>query len=150
MSEITINVDDYLSEDDKRKIVVEAFSTSINMRVGKDFERILSNISYETVSTMVDTVIGADSKEIMKEKAYQIINKLSDHTVFHAPNVWDKEASKGWVYLQEVLSEIKPAIKDQVDSVISKLDADYMREGLNEIIYQVVEDRIIGKKGEAE
>ena len=77
MSELTINVDDYLSESDKRRIVTDAFSAAAAAHAQKDFERIISNSAYYLVGEIVDQHFDGSMVATLKDKAISVSPRAS-------------------------------------------------------------------------
>jgi len=141
MSELTINVDDYLSESDKRRIVTDAFSAAAAAHAQKDFERIISNSAYYLVGEIVDQHFDGNMVATLKDKAISVINNLSSSTVFSPPNAWDRAASKGFEHMQSALDELKPMIHQRVHDLIAR----YSSEELRSLIEEQIGDAIIKK-----
>lgn len=141
MSELTINVDDYLSESDKRRIVTDAFSAAAAAHAQKDFERIISNSAYYLVGEIVDQHFDGNMVATLKDKAISVINNLSSSTVFSPPNAWDRAASKGFEHMQSALDDLKPMIHQRVHDLIAR----YNSEELRSLIEEQIGDAIIKK-----
>lgn len=141
MSELTINVDDYLSESDKRRIVTDAFSAAAAAHAQKDFERIISNSAYYLVGEIVDQHFDGNMVATLKDKAISVINNLSSSTVFSPPDAWDRAASKGFEHMQSALDELKPMIHQRVHDLIAR----YNSEELRSLIEDQIGDAIIKK-----
>ncbi|MFY2819694.1 hypothetical protein ACOTI2_08220 [Achromobacter xylosoxidans] len=142
MTDITINIDDYLSDEDKRQIARDEFRAACARRSADDFERILSNAAYELVQKEVDAAFGGDMASVVRTKAIEVINKLSDFTVFRRPDVWDREPSKGWTCLQETIEEAKPAMAERVLAIIAEMDGDDLRGRLDGLIGDVIVSKL--------
>ena len=142
MTELTINIDDYLSDDDKRQIARDEFRAACARRSTADFERILNNAAYELVQKEVDAAFDGNMAEVVRTKAVDVINKLSDYTVFRRPDTWDREASKGWTYLQEAIEAAKPVMAERVLSIIADLDGDDLRGRLDDLIGDVIVSKL--------
>ena len=127
MSTLNINVDDYLSESDKRRIVTDAFSAAAATHAQKDFERIISNSAYYLVGEIVDRHFDGNMVATLKEKAISVINNLSSSTVFSPPNAWDRAASKGFEHMQSALDELKPMIHQRVHDLIASYNSEELR-----------------------
>lgn len=141
MTEITVNIDDYLDEAQKRSIVAEAFRNAAAQHAIKDFERIISNSAYYLVGDIVDQHFEGRMVEVLKSKTIDVINKLSSTTVFSPPNAWDREASKGWQQMQKAIEDLKPMIHQRVSDII----ADYDHSALRDLIETQVGEAIIKK-----
>ncbi|WP_095067856.1 hypothetical protein [Pseudomonas sp. Irchel 3A18] len=141
MSELTLNINDYLSDQEKTQIAREAFREAAAQQARKDFERILSNAAYHMVGEIVDQHFDGGMVETLKTNAIKVINNLSSTTVFSPPNAWDRASSKGFDHLQTAVDELKPAIHERVAKVI----AGYSSTELRELIEAQVGEAIIKK-----
>jgi uncharacterized membrane-anchored protein YjiN (DUF445 family) len=137
----TINFDDYISEAEKKQIVIDAFRAEASRHSQKDFERIISNSAYHMVGEVVDAHFDGGMVELLKANAIKVINSLSSSTVFSPPNAWDRASSKGFDHMQSALEELKPMIHQRVAELISN----YNSEELRELIERQVGEAIIKK-----
>lgn len=142
MSEITINIDDYLSDEDKRQIARDEFRAACARRSAADFERILSNAAYALVRQEVDAAFDGSMVETVRANAVKLISNLSSYSVFTPPTHWEREASKGWTYLQEAIEAAKPAMAERVLSIIAELDGDDLRGRLDGLIGDVIVSKL--------
>ncbi len=142
MTEITINIDDYLSDEEKRQIARDEFRAACASRSAADFERILSNAAYDLVRKEVDAAFDGDMVDTVRANALKVIRELSSFTVFNRPNAWDTEASKGWTYLQEAIEAAKPAMAERVLAIIAEMDGDDLRGRLDGLIGDVIVSKL--------
>lgn len=140
-SETTFNVSDYLDESDMKQIATEEFRSVCARSSKENFERIISNSAYYLVGDLVDEHFSGGMVEILKAKTIEVINGLSSHTVFSPPSAWDRQASKGFEYMQSALDALKPEIHDRVKQVI----ASYSSEDLRDLIESQVSTAIMAK-----
>lgn len=140
-SKIEIDLNDYLTEEDRTQMAREAFKEACARHTQKDFERIISNSAYFMVGDLVDQHFDGTMVEVLKANAIKVINGLSSSTVFSPPSAWDRAASKGFTFMQESLEELKPEIRNRVHEVI----ASYSSDDLRELIERQVGEAIIAK-----
>ncbi|MBP5060408.1 hypothetical protein [Pseudomonas chlororaphis] len=140
-NQITLSIDDYLSEAEKKQIVADAFRAEAARHSQEDFERIISNSAYHLVSEAVDTHFDGGMVEVLTANAIKVINNLSSTTVFSPPNAWDRAASKGFEHLQAALDDLKPLIRGRVSELIASYDSAHM----SEMIERQVGEAIIRK-----
>lgn len=140
-NEITVNIDDYLSHDEKAQIARDAFRSAAEMRSNADFERILSNASYHLVEKEVDAVFNGGMAALVRDKSVAIINNLSEFSVLRRPDAWGCEASKAWVHLQKAMDDAAPMIHARVQKIISDMSEEKLREMVE---YEIV-NAIVGK-----
>ncbi|KDD21202.1 hypothetical protein [Bordetella bronchiseptica] len=138
MTDITINIDDYLSDEEKRQIARDEFRAACGRVSASSFERILSNAAYELVRKEVDAAFDGSMVETVRTNAVKVINELSSYTVFTPPSAWEREASKGWTYLQEAIEAARPAVAERVLAIVQGLDGDALRERLDGLIGDVI------------
>jgi len=136
-----IDLDDYVSEDEKKAIAVEEFRRVAAQTCSADFERILRNAAHEIVEKQVDAVFDGGMADTVKAKAVDVIENLTSYTVFGRPNAWDREASKGWTHLQAAIDGAKPLIEERVVAAVAALTDDEMRE----LIGDRIADAVIAK-----
>ena len=150
MAIIEVNLDDYLSEGEKKSIAKQAFYDKCANKYMNDHERLFSNAAYRVVAELVNKEMDNDVSTIIKDKAIAIINDMTGYSIFKAPDAWDREASKGFTILQKALDESAHLIQARVEAIIGDLESAYITERLNELMYEVVRDRLIGKPSKEE
>lgn len=150
MAIIEVNLDDYLSEGEKKSIAKQAFYDKCANKYMNDHERLFSNAAYRVVAELVNKEMDNDVSTIIKDKAISIIKDMTGYSIFKAPDAWDREASKGFTILQKALDESAHLIQARVEAIIGDLESAYITERLNELMYDVVRDRLIGKPSKEE
>lgn len=145
MNTVVVNLDDYLSDEEKRQIARDAFREACAAKSVKDFERILDNAGYELVRKEVDAVFDGGMAEAVKARAIKVIEKLSDFTVFKKPDAWDREASKGFVHLQAAMSEAGPAIRARVNQIIETMPAEKIEDMIRYELAGAIIDKLTAK-----
>jgi len=145
MAIIEVNLDDYLSEYEKKSIAKQAFYDKCANKYMNDHERLFSNAAYRVVAELVNKEMDNDVSTIIKDKAISIIKDMTGYSIFKAPDAWEREASKGFTILQKALDESAHLIQARVEAIIGDLESAYITERLNELMCEVVRDRLIGK-----
>lgn len=144
-----IDFRDYFSREQIEEIIKDELRAEVRRKFRiDDIERIFTNSAYHIVWEEVNKSIDYDMTEFIKKKVIEIINELTNYSVFRSKGVYsytDKD-SIAQTYLNQYVEENKNIIKDKVIEIMQELDADALRDQLYDLIYQVVEDRIIGKK----
>tara|TARA_R110000850_G_scaffold246610_1_gene371482 strand:- start:6 stop:452 length:447 start_codon:yes stop_codon:yes gene_type:complete len=141
-----INLGEYLGEEEKKTIAHEAYKEMCidEFRQQKSRERIFCNAAYSVVSAMVDDSIDGDVSEFIKEKAMVVIGELSNYTVFHAPDAWDKKATKGFEILQEETEKLRGVIHERLTEIINDFDRCKLTELLQEEALNLLDDKLFG------
>ena len=129
---ITINIEDYLNEEERREIIVDAFRANAvkHFSTEQDTERILSNMGYGYVSKIVDDIIDGDLETIIRDKVKNIVESLSSFEVFRKPDAWDREPNKAYTFMQNEIQSHFPEIKEVVASQIEPQAILLLKEGL--------------------
>lgn len=124
---VTIEVEEYLSEEQMRAIAESEFRAACARSSKENFDRILSNAAYDLVRTEVDAVFDAGLAETVRQKAIGVIQNLTSYSVFSPPNAWDREASKGWLHLQNAIDDAKPLIDAKIANYVQNMGEDELR-----------------------
>lgn len=128
---IEINIDDYLSESEKKEYAIQAFKESIKhgmfkekegIQLDSEIQRVIGNISYSIVMQAVQEHIP-NSEELIKQKTLDII-KSSDfsYQLFQKKDAWDKEESLAITYMREVVAQTKNEFQDKIRETIRNYD----------------------------
>lgn len=142
MSEITVNIDDYLSEDDKRRICREQFAAVAACKAKEDFERIIKNASYEIVRGEVDDLFDGNMESFLKQQIERVVSSLSAFTVFNGPDAWDKTASKGWHILQDAVQEASPLIHQRVAKLVADIEDGELAFLIQDLLVAAIMDKL--------
>lgn len=142
MNEITVNIDDYLSEDDKRRICREQFAAVATYKAKEDFERIIKNASYEIVRDEVDKLFDGNMESFLKKQIERVVSSLSAFTVFNGPDAWDKTASKGWHILQDAVQEASPLIHQRVAKLVTEIEDGELAYRIQDLLVSAIMEKL--------
>lgn len=132
MSTFELDIDQFLTEEEKKRIYSEQFAQAARLKCQADFERIISNSAYMIVRDEVDKLFDGKMQEFLVERIEKVVKELSAFTVFNGPDAWDKTASKGWYVLQEATEQARPLIVARVVELVegmSQEDLAYRIQG---------------------
>ena len=141
-----VDIKSYLSDDEIRNIIEDEIRQSVPKRVNEmlhnesDFNRIISNLAYQTVRERVDANLPETMDDMLIEKIPQIVKELSAFTVFRKKDAWDREESKGWTILQKVLDDSEPLIRKRVEEIIGNLEEQAVYDFILDKLEGAVED----------
>ena len=124
MSSFELDIDQYLTEEDKRQICREKFADVARMKCKDDFERIITNSAYSIVRDEVDKVFDGKMQEFLIQRVEKVVKELSAFTVFNKPDAWDKTSSKGYDLLQQAVQDVQPLIVGRVVALIEGMSAE--------------------------
>lgn len=159
---ISINIDDYLSEDEKKNIVAEAFKEQVkqnvleaykeDQRLAKkdrmsDYERVVSNAVWYYLENNIDEMIGQDTKALIREKVNKtILSHNYSYSLFRKADVWEKEDSVAQKIANEAVIEIKDEMKTKIHArvfeAIDALDKNALIEQINEVLYSILTEKL--------
>lgn len=129
---IEINIDNYLSEDEKKSIVIDAFREAISKKLFKtdrgdlvsdsEIQRVIGNISHNIIVDEVSKILP-NYKDLIKAKVGQIItsSNLSYH-VFKKKDVYESDESLAISYIKETVASLKPTITEKVKDSVANFD----------------------------
>ena len=135
----TINLEDYLSEDDKVAIAKDAFREHCTKMVQKDFERIITNSAYHVIWEAVAEQFDGDLEETLKSKVYDIINDMSGFNVFRTPNAWDRTANTPF----ETLCNSVKDNKDLLDVKVKQSIGNLTKKDMKDVALKLVEQKML-------
>lgn len=148
---VEIDLNEYLTHEDKKRIAEEEYRQAIRSVVAVDKERILSNAAYTVVQKLIDEQFGEDMNQLLVEKVKHIIDNLSSYNVFKCKDAWDRDESKGWAYLQQAMDDNKDLIDNRVKSIVKEwltLESreDMIQEIAQDAVYNVIRERLTGEQ----
>jgi len=128
---IVIDINDYLSETEKKEYAIEAFKETIKkgmfndkegIQLDTEIQRVIGNISHSIVMEEVQKYIP-NCEELIKKKTLEVINKDSfSYEVFKKKDVWDKNESLAITYMNETIRENKELFQKRIKETIENYD----------------------------
>ena len=129
-----IKVDDYLTEDEIKDIVIDEVRSSVRSRNEENLTRIIKNASHYWFHDIVSEVMGENFNEKIEEQVKEILSKVSSYTVIRDGSYGEKP-SKAYLLMQEYVEKHKSILEDKVKKTLENLsEFDILRyEGREEI-----------------
>ena len=124
---MTINVSDYLTEDEKKQIAIDCFRAECVKRSSADFERIITNSAYDVVWRQMDEFCDKSVIAKLKDKVRSIIEDLTVFDIFRKPDAWGREANTPYKVIVDCVMENKSLVNAKVEKAISQLPNKDMR-----------------------
>lgn len=140
------NIEDYLTDAEKKEIAMQVWKEKLSAKFEKDQERIISNAAYQIVSAMCDEVVP-NFNSLLVEKVKGVITGLSAHTVFNKPDAWDRDGNSSYHLLKDIVASKKERINNKVDNIIDGLNPSLTDIDIDYEIRQMLLKRL-GWKGE--
>lgn len=132
MAQIEINIDNYLSEEEKKELAVEVFKEQVKKELFKssdgtvqsdsEIQRVIGNISHQIVMNEVQKHIP-DCEQMIKEKTLKLITESNfSYQLFKVKNAWDKEESLAITYMNETMRSSKELFQSKIKEAIANYD----------------------------
>lgn len=123
MNKVEINIDNYLSEQDKKEIAANWFRDVLAAQFRENPERIISNAAYFSISQECDKIVP-EFQDLLVQKVKEVITKLTASTVFDKPNAWDRDRDGNSSYhlLKSVVLSKRERLENKVNKIIDELD----------------------------
>lgn len=147
---MTINIDDYISEAEKKDIAREVFRDECLDKYNSSHslnEILFSNAAYEVVRKMVDENVDKEQNldDIIMSHVLRIISELSKFDLFRASSErWDKDISTSQQILDKCVQDNQSLIHDKVVELINELGKDDLRCTLSDAmeynLYDIFKD----------
>ena len=151
---IEINIDEYFTPDMIREIAEEELRRAFRQQFQKesDVERVLANLSHEFVFKLVSEQWDGDFAELLRKKIRDAIeDDTLKYIVFRRKDAWDRTESPAVAILDEECANARPLIRECVEKHIKEYPFHELdRDEIGEVIYDVIMDRILAPRKEAQ
>ena len=139
---MNINLTDYISEDEMKRIATEEFRNQIRKQSRQSLERAINNAAYAVVWEAVDECMDGEAISFLKSKVLDIINDMTSFNVFATPNAWDRKENMAHNLLVKAVRDnhslLEQKVVVQMDTLsktqIAKIASEIMKEKLSKVI----------------
>ncbi len=132
MAQIEINIDSYLSEDEKKELAIQVFKDQVKKELFKstdgtvqsdsEVQRIIGNITGQIVMNEVQKYIP-NCEQMIKDKTLEIIKGANfSYYVFKKKDIWDKNESLAITYMNETVRNCKEIFQSRIKETIENYD----------------------------
>lgn len=128
---ITIDINDYLSESEKKEYAIEAFKETIKkgmfddkegIQLDREIQRVIGNISHSIVMNEVQKYIP-NCEELIKQKVLKILTEDSlSYQVFKKKDAWENQESLAITYMNETIRTNKELFQKRIKETIENYD----------------------------
>lgn len=123
-----INITDFLTNEEQKEIVKEAFRLYCEEKFQTDYERIFTNSAYEIVWKLVNEIHDGNVETIIAQKVKELIAELGAFTVFGSKTIYEKEDSEGRKAINRAIKDNRGAIEKAVLKAVSEIGKDDVLE----------------------
>lgn len=117
---IEIDIDNYLTDEDKKQICIDCFKSLMVANLHK--ERILSNMAYDAAFHIIDSALTPEMMESIRKKIPEIIADVSSFDIFRKKDAWGSEDSEAYLEVKRAVAEHKHLISGKVKDAILARD----------------------------
>jgi hypothetical protein len=128
-----IDINEYLSEEDKKEIAIDVFRQQVKNQLFKktdgtvqsdsEIQRVIGNITHEIVFQEVQKYIP-DAEELVKKNVMKAIKKDMTYQVFKKKDAWDREESLATKYMREEMIANEESFKERIREAMASYDLD--------------------------
>ena len=143
--QIEINIEDYITEEEKKEMVVSAYQNAIyeKMKYMKE-DVFLANVGYEVVFKAVDEMLGEDSRKVIEEKVKELIGNFSSFEVFRSSDYG--KPSKGYLMIEEAVESNRELINKRVKSLITEMSDESFKYKIEDMLNEEIHKAIFGEE----
>ena len=147
--EVTIKLEDYLSEEEIKEIAKEQIAYSIREKFKKesDVERIITNLSYEFLFKAVSEAVGTDSFELIKTKVAELLEDDSHirYCLWRKKDAWENEESPAITILNKAIENNRGLIENRVFEMVSNYDFNEAKDEIYNVVCNAIEKQLFGE-----
>ena len=143
--QIEINIEDYITEEEKKEMVLNAYRNAIYEKIGYMKEdEFLANVGYEVIFKAVDEMLGEDSRKVIEEKVKELIGNFSPFEVFRSSDYG--KPSKGYLMIEEAVESNRKLINKRVKSLITEMSDESFKYKIEDMLNEEIHKAIFGEE----
>lgn len=147
--EVSIKIEDYLSEDEIKDIAKEQIACAIREKFRKesDIERIITNLSYEFLFKAVSDSVGEDAFEKIKGKVAELLEDDSHirYCLWRKKDAWENEESPAITILNKAIEDNRGLIENRVFEMVSNYDFNEAKDEIYSVVCNAIEKKLFGE-----
>jgi len=149
-----VNIKDYLSEEEMKNIAISEYKAMVRKGLTEDmqpkrminnYERVVANAVHYYLESEVDKIIGTDVKKQIESTVKNVLKDSLKYSIFRRKSPWEKEDSPATKHMDKCIRENLKIIEDKVKDKLSDLPETYFEDTVQDLVYTVIQDRLIGK-----
>jgi hypothetical protein len=140
MSTLEININEYITEEEKKLIAKEAFKEACWLKFKDEnaVQRIIENSAYGIVYKMVDETFDKNLTTVLTDKVQHLILNMQQYNLFRKPDVWSREPNSAYQILERILLDNKDLIESTVVEKLPEATIQAIKADLKEYIQNAV------------
>lgn len=154
MAELTIDIYEYLTDDQIKEIFKEEVRRQIRMQFANNSEatikRLIGSIAYQVVFEEISANIGADAWGMLKDTVSKIMQDEGAirYVLFQRKDDFTYKYSTAVDMLDEITAKNRGLMEQKVREAIEKFEFRDVQDEIYEVAREVIYKRIFGKEGE--
>lgn len=125
----TLNIQDYLSEDEIKEILIGEYRTWFRTMSEQDKLRILSNFSYDFIFKNINDNLDGKLLELTKQKTLETLEEANfNYFVFRPADAWSKPESVPMTMINSIVKSKHTVIEAKIDKAIEGLSNKDLRQ----------------------
>lgn len=122
MSEITIRVEDYLSNEEIKEICKDYVRSTLYGHSDAHKERVLLNMAYNSAHSIIDDILTDVDKVRLRKDVLKLLKNPSSTMIFRKKDAWGSEDSAAYLEVKRTVAENLDLIRSRVIEAIQLRD----------------------------
>lgn len=145
MTELTINVEDYLDESEIKEIALDEIRHAMRRSIGTsaDLERFIGNSAYVAIWREMDDLapsVAPELREQLLTRLKEVTPELSTWSVFYrGDHALRNKSSVGAELLDEIVGENRELLEARVREIVGELDEYDIRSALKDRFSEILD-----------
>lgn len=143
--DIKISLENYLDENEIKEACKSAIRDVVFEKYSKEaeFDRLLTNLSYEFIFKQVSELIKEDSVLLISKKVKEILQDKNTirYEIFRKADAWERSESIGISLLNQAIKDNEKVLKEKVKETFEQYDFGNTEE-IKEVIEECVHEYI--------
>lgn len=148
---IEIDIDNFLSDEDKKEIAQDLFRDELrngflasqeHRKNTENYERVIYNSVHYFLEEEMDKIFGTNHKEMLSEKLKKILNKNLEFVVFKNTSPWSNKKSVAQEMLDNLVLENKSIAEAKVIEALENIKFDNLEDYFAEILKDAIIEKL--------
>lgn len=150
--DIKISLEDYLDENEIKEACKSAIRDVVFEKYSKEaeFDRLLTNLSYEFIFKQVSELIKEDSVLLISKKVKEILQDKNTirYEIFRKADAWERSESIGISLLNQAIKDNEKVLREKVKETFEQYDfgnTEEIKETIEECVYNYIETKLFNQ-----
>ena len=148
---IEIDIDNFLSDEDKKEIAENLFKNELrkgflasqeHRKNTENYERVIYNSVHYFLEEEMDKIFGTNHKEMLSEKLKKLLSKNLEFVVFKNTSPWSDKKSVAQEMLDNLVLENKSIAEAKVREALENINLDNIEDYFAEIMKDAIIEKL--------